>query len=430
MKIKTRILSYLFVAFLICNLAGCAGATTSKIANTISDVGNKKNFVTGTPVTPSEQTNKVDKKNNTVKSKKTNNAYSKINKTKLETDSGYSKEIAPFEIRMLDVGQGLAVLIKSGKHYMLYDGGGRSYSSYVVSYLQKNNIMYLDYMVASHYDEDHINGLVGVLNTTTIGKAITPDYETDSQIYRSFRNMLSKNGAAEEHPNAGNTYKLGSATVEVLGPDNYQYENENNYSVVLKVSYGNFSCILSGDAEKEAENDMVSMERDILDTDLYIVGHHGSSSSSSDAFVKAMSPTYAFISVGKGNSYGHPTNKTLSTLKKNNCEIFRTDQQGEVTMYSDGKKIWSNTNATVASVSATEKEKIYSTKKPASKEKTSNKWELHSQKGYVLNRNTMKFHNMDCSCVKKMNDNNKAISDKSKKELISEGYTPCGICNP
>jgi hypothetical protein len=218
--------------------------------------------------------------------------------------------------------------------------------------------------------------------------------------------------------------------VEVLGPDNYQYENENNYSIVLKVSCKSFSCILSGDAEKEAENDMVYRERNILDTDLYIVGHHGSSSSSSDAFVKAMSPTYAFISVGKGNSYGHPTNKTIDTLKKNKCEIFRTDQQGEVTMYSDGKKAWSNTNATVTSVATVEKEKTYSTYKPTIKEKTSNKGELQNQKGYLLNLKSLKFHTLDCSCIKNMNEKNKEISDKSREELISEGYTPCGICNP
>lgn len=431
MKIKKRILSYLLVVFFACNIVGCTGATTSnKVVNTISDVGNEKTIVTDTPVdhSHSKQANKVDKKNNTDKSKETNDAYEDNNKIKSEKASGYKK--APIEVRMLDVGQGLAVLIKSGKHYMLYDGGGRNYSSYVVSYLQKNKITSLDYMVASHYDEDHINGLVGVLNTITVDKAITPNYEADSKIYQSFRNMLSKNGAAEEHPSVGNTYKLGSAKVEVLGPDNYQYENENNYSIVLKVSCKSFSCILSGDAEKEAENDMVYREGNILDTDLYIVGHHGSSSSSSDAFVKAMSPTYAFISVGKGNSYGHPTNKTIDTLKKNKCEIFRTDQQGEVTMYSDGKKAWSNTNATVTSVATVEKEKTYSTYKPTIKEKTSNKGELQNQKGYLLNLKSLKFHTLDCSCIKNMNEKNKEISDKSREELISEGYTPCGICNP
>lgn len=324
-----------------------------------------------------------------------------------EVEESSSENEAVFEIRMLDVGQGLAVLIKSDEHYMIYDGGGRKYSSYVVSYLKQHKITSLDYMFVSHYDEDHINGLVGVLNTTTIDKTITPDYETDSQIYQSFRNMLSKNGSKEIHPSVGDSYQLGNSIIEVLSPGDYNYDSENNYSIVIKIAYDDFSCIITGDADKEVESDLLKSSIGLLKSDIYVVGHHGSSSSSSEAFVKAISPEYAFISVGSENSYGHPTESTLNILNENNCEIYRTDKHGEITAYYDGKNTWISTNgqSDISEISSDTTE-------------------------YVININSKKFHYSNCSSIEKMSNGNKVLSDKSREELIAEGYLPCGLCKP
>lgn len=375
----------------------------------------------------------------------------------------------PFEVRMLDVGQGLAVLVRAGQDYMIYDGGGRERSSYVVSYLKKHDISSLDYLIASHYDEDHIAGLVGVLNTTTVETALTPDYVADSQIYQSFRTMLEKNGAREIHPRQGDSYRLGEAELEILGPESYDYENENSRSLVVKISYGQVSCIISGDAEYEAESDMVAHEKSKLDTDLYVAGHHGSGSSSSPAFVKAMSPDYVLISVGIDNSYGHPAEETLKTLEDNNCQIYRTDQEGEITARSDGEGFFIQTEgiSTGARSGSKSNGNVSGDKSPAkssgegsgdeSDRKNSGEasgdesdgkssgeasgdesdskagqasGDQDGQTSYVLNIRSKIFHKPDCPSVFRMSNHNKKEFTGDREELIDQGYKPCGNCKP
>lgn len=234
-------------------------------------------------------------------------------------------------VTVLDVGQGLSLLVKVNDHYMIYDGGGRSTSSYVVSYLRKHDVTDFDYLFASHYDEDHIAGLVGVLNTTNVETAVTPDYETDTKIYRSFKSTLESNGVTEVHPTVGETFDLDDATIHVLGPDSYDNDDKNDNSIVVRITYGDFSCIITGDAGED-EEDAVIHSGYTIDSDVYVVGHHGSSSSSSEEFIQAMSPEYAIISVGADNKYGHPTAKILNALEASNVAVYRTDLNGEITI--------------------------------------------------------------------------------------------------
>ncbi|MBR6335414.1 MAG: InlB B-repeat-containing protein, partial [Clostridia bacterium] len=255
----------------------------------------------------------------------------------------YNGDGATFSMTMLDVGQGLSILFQSNGKYMIYDGGGKATSSYVVAYLKKNNISKLDYMIASHYDEDHIAGLIGILNTITVSTVYTPNYPCDTEIYNSFISKLSSSGADNKHPNLGDTFSFGGTNIQFISPATYSETNENSNSLAIRATYGSFSCILTGDAETDAENDMITGGY-AVDSDLLVIGHHGSSSSSSDNFVKAVAPEYAFISVGAANSYGHPTAETLSTLKSNNVTIFRSDELGTVICYSDGKKYWFSTD--------------------------------------------------------------------------------------
>jgi len=224
------------------------------------------------------------------------------------------QDTADFELRMLDVGQGLAVLIKSDGHYMLYDGGGRYTSSYVVAYLKKHGVKKLDYLVASHYDEDHIFGLVGVLNTTKVTKALTPNYKTTTKVYKSFRSKLSKSKAKEVHPKLGSTYKLGNAKFKVIGPANYKSKDHNDDSIAIRVTYGNFSVILTGDSSTTAESKILRNNK-ALESTLYVVSHHGSSHASGASFLNKVKPQYALISVGADNSYGHPHEEALARLK-------------------------------------------------------------------------------------------------------------------
>ncbi|MDO4460065.1 MAG: ComEC/Rec2 family competence protein, partial [Clostridia bacterium] len=291
-------------------------------------------------------------------------------------------------VTMLDVGQGLSVLFESDGEYMLYDGGGRNSSSYVVAYLKQHGITELDYLVASHYDEDHIAGLVGVLNTTEVDTVINPDYVNDTKIYSSFVSKREQSKAEVIYPGIGDSFTFGDSDITVISPENYDCEDKNSASVVLRIRCGDFSCIITGDAEEDAETSMVYSDYDI-DCDLYIVGHHGSSSSSSGDFVRAMSPAYSFISVGKDNSYGHPTERTLNTLSAYNSEIYRTDESGEITLtYRDG-----NTEI------FTQKQGYFTgggTSAESSSEAVPEPVKQAVSAQYVLKINTKKFHYPDC----------------------------------
>ena len=325
---------------------------------------------------------------------------------------------ASFSLTMLDVGQGLSILVQADGEYLLYDGGGRGASSYVVAYLQQHTVTELEWLAASHYDEDHISGLVGVLHTTPVEQALMPDYTTDTQIYQSLQNVLGEKNVPVIYPAQGDTFSLGGAEIQVVGPQNYDYDSDNDKSLCLRICYGNFQCLLTGDAEQDAEQDMVASGQD-LTCDLYVVGHHGSSSSTSEELLDAASPAYAFLSVGEDNPYGHPTAQTLNALQQHEITLYRTDQQGEVTVYSDGQKCWFSTepcqdwsagNQAIA-------EKPLSTTVPQTAQ-------------YVLNTHTKKFHFPDWPSVDQMSEKNKEFTDASRDELIARGYTACGRCNP
>ena len=356
-----------------------------------------------------------------------------------EAASNKKEEKATFELTMLDVGQGLSILIKADGKYMLYDGGDRDTSSYVVSYLKKHSSMDFEYIFASHYHSDHIAGLVGVLNTSKAKKVVCPDYSVNTKIYKSFTEMLKKNGAKVVHPKAGNKYELGEADITVLHADN-KAEDENNRSIAIRIDYGKTSVIITGDCEADAELEMVNSKYD-LEADVLVAGHHGSTSSNTAKFLEAVEPSYVLISSGEGNSYGHPTSDTLDNIKKAEAEIYRTDTQNEVTLYSDGKSYWFSEEPT-DNWKPGEKEVVKNTATQTytnSNKDTNTKTKVDkSIKGtadeknctYVLNTNTKKIHLPGCSSVNTMKDKNKGYTNKTIEQLMKEGYDPCKRCKP
>ena len=361
--------------------------------------------------------------------------------TKIEADTG----TASFSITMLDVGQGLSLLIQADGHTMLYDGGGRETSSYVVAYLKNHGFESLDYMIASHYDEDHIAGLIGCLRSFPTGTVLCPDYETDTDIYASFEKRLTASGAGINHPSPGDTYSLGDALITILGPSSFSAQADNNNSIVLRIDYGEFSCLISGDAEREEENEILKSGAD-LDVDLYVAGHHGSQSSSTQDFLDAMTPDTVWISCGEGNAYGHPAASTMESLQERNIDIYRTDLQGEVTLTSDGRtctysKLPSTDYSAGTTSQSTRQAEDSSGNRTGSsnpaenteKEKAGSSNQAEDSSGeldYIVNISSLKFHLPDCPAVDKMSDSNKKTVHSTREELIAQGYSPCGYCNP
>ena len=361
-----------------------------------------------------------------------------------KTESGTESKPEPkalLKIHFLDVGQGACALIESDGHYMLIDGGGRDASSFTVSYLAQLGIEKFDYLVATHFDEDHIAGLVGVFNKFAVGTVLEPSYKADKSIYTSFKEAEKKSGAEVIIPEPGAEYTLGDAKFTVLAPkkpENSTDEGtalnsseENNQSICVLLKNGDNKVLFTGDAEQEEERYLIESGRDIR-ADVYLVGHHGSSSSSSELLLDAVRPKYAVISCGTGNDYGHPTQEVLDRLWDKDVSVFRTDEQGNIIMTSDGKEItWST------SPSETWAPGVVPANAPdrntESVEKTGTDAAENNQTAenlYILNNNTMKFHRPGCSSVQKISEKNYGESSLSRDELIAQGYSPCGNCDP
>jgi len=324
-------------------------------------------------------------------------------------------------VTFLDVGQGAGAIIQCDGEVMMYDGGGSSSSSLVYSYLRKTlGIEHIDVMVASHPHEDHIGGLSGALNACSVGTIYSPVTEYDSKQFSSLLKYAGKQGLSLTIPSAGDTFTIGSATATFLSPAK-AYENVNDLSLVVRIVYGETSFLFTGDAEWDAEHDMVASGADLSATVLS-VGHHGSNTSSSYVFLREVMPQYAVISVGKGNSYGHPTENVLSRLRDAGAQVYRTDLQGTITCTSDGHTVSFETEKSTIADDLDTSQMIA----PSGQMSTFS----HGKTEYVLNTRSKKIHLPDCSSVKQMKDKNKAYSSETVEELEAKGYSPCGNCRP
>ena len=237
----------------------------------------------------------------------------------------------------IDVGQADSTLIVCGGETMLIDGGNISDSSLIYSFLKEHGIKRLNYIVATHPHEDHIGGLSGALNYADADVIYCPVKEYDSTAFRNFTKYLRAQNKEITIPKAGSEFSLGKANVQILGPLK-EYSDMNNMSIVLKITFGETSFLFTGDAEREAEHDLINSGSD-LKADVLKAGHHGSASSSSYPFLYHVMPEYAVISCEKDSRYGHPDSGTLSRFKDLPAAVYRTDLHGTVTCISDGYTI-------------------------------------------------------------------------------------------
>ncbi len=247
-------------------------------------------------------------------------------------------EDSEFEVHYIDVGQADAALVICDGETMMIDGGNSADSRTVATYLKNLEIDELDYVICSHAHEDHVGGLSGALSVAKADHIYAPKTESDSRAYKNFKKKAKEQGVKIERPSPGDRFSLGSSEVEILGPINEKGKDLNNTSIVLKITYGATSFLFTGDAEREEEEEILDTGADLKSTVLK-VGHHGSSSSTSYPFLRAVMPQYAVICSEKGNSYGHPHKETLSRLNDAGVEIYRTDTNGDIIMTSDGTNI-------------------------------------------------------------------------------------------
>ena len=327
-----------------------------------------------------------------------------------------------FEVHFIDVGQGDAALVLCGDKTMLIDGGKPQASDIIYTYLKKMKIDYLDYIVSSHADDDHIGGLSAPLATMNVGKVIAPEAGADTRSYQSFKSKIEEKNIEVIHPQPGTEMDFAESKIEFYGPIT-ETSKSNNNSIVMKIIYGKTSFLFTGDAEREEEQDILQAGYDVSATVLK-VGHHGSRYSTTYPFLRDVMPKYAVISVGADNYYGHPTEDTLSRLRDADVEVYRTDTQGDIIAKSDGKRV---------SITAEKKKnnKTYNAEQNSNSEQNADKKTGNEQSNtnaeYIGNKSTKKFHYPLCRFLP--NEENREYLT-SRQQAVNSGFVPCGVCKP
>ncbi len=384
------------------------------------------------------------------------------------------------EVHFMDVGQGDATLVTCGGHAMLIDTGDDTKGTAIQSYLQKQKITRLDYLILTHPDADHIGGAPVVITKFKVENVFVSNFEKDNKTYQKLIQSLDDKQIKALTPKVNSQYTLGTASITILAPTK-TYDNPNDSSIALLLKNGNRSFLFTGDAGEDAEKDILKTGADIS-ADVYKVGHHGSRYSTSKDFFEAVDPFYAVISCGEGNSYGHPHAETLNTLRTSGVMVYRTDEAGTIIASTDGRSISFNVPASESwKAGEPTGSSAGSSTKPAAKAKAASAQTqktapadtpqketaadagqsaapaasgqtsesaaapqretapaveeqpqesapaVTSELTYVLNVKTKKFHRPSCSFLPTAN---RQDSTESRDSIISQGYAPCKKCNP
>lgn len=310
-------------------------------------------------------------------------------------------------VHFIDVGQADSILIESEGNFMLIDAGNNADADLVTTYLNDAGVKRLEYVIGTHPHEDHIGSLDTVIENFDVGKIFLPKISHNTKTYEDVLTAIADKGLKVTAPKVGDSFLLGASRFTILAP-NGEYQNDlNNWSIGIRLVCQDTAFVMAGDAEAEAERDICGNGQE-LQADVLKLGHHGSSTSSSEEFLQAVKPKYAVISCETGNDYGHPHKETLEKMERYGIQVFRTDEQGTVVAYSDGKTItWSC--------------------EPAIKNDGAENEEIHD---YVLNTKTKKFHLPDCRSVESIKEENREDFTGGRSELMEEGFEPCGNCRP
>ena len=242
------------------------------------------------------------------------------------------------KVSIVDVGQGDAIVIKTpNDKYVLIDSGSSKESDKFFNYLSKQKIKGFSAVVGTHPHEDHIGNMDKVILNYNVQNIYLPKVTASTKTFQNLMDALKNKNMKVKTAKAGVKFNIDGVSFEFLAPNSDKYEDLNNYSAALRVTYNNDSFIFMGDAEKLSEKEILKNNTDIS-SQVIKIGHHGSSSSSSKEFLKKINPKYAVISCGEGNDYGHPHKETIKLLNDMNIKAYRTDLNGTVTFESDGNK--------------------------------------------------------------------------------------------
>ncbi|AEB77445.1 MBL fold metallo-hydrolase [Clostridium botulinum C/D] len=368
-----------------------------------------------------KETNTTDNKNDasTDNADNTNNTGNTDDTSNTDNNNN---DLGILKVHYIDVGQADSILVQQDGHNMLIDAGNNEDDKLVVDYLKKQGVKKLDYVIGTHPHEDHIGGLDKVIDNFDVDTLLMSKKIANTKTFKDVVTSAQKKNLKITEPVIGTNYNLGKATFTILAPKDKTYQGTNNYSIVQKLRFGNKSFIFTGDAEAISEMEMVNANLD-LQADVLKVGHHGSKTSTCQAFLDKVNPTYAVISCGKDNKYHHPNQSTMNRLKAKGTKVYRTDESGSVVVTSDGKDIKFNCkegsyNFRDNASTNTDDKSSTSVVKPTDKDKD----KIHNEG--VAQKPTVKPTEKPTIKPIKPHKPHKHNTDKKKKVY----YTPNGEC--
>ena len=337
-------------------------------------------------------------------------------------------------ITYFNVGQGNSVFIECDDHYMLIDGGASDQSSKINSFLEKKNIEKLDFVVTTNTNEENVGGLAATLKEYDCDMVLVPTNEAANEKYADFLKYTEKNEKSVTVPDVNDTYTLGDAKISVLACAS---KIDAAQSIILQIQHFDTKYLFASDVKTEEEGALYEQHGEALKSDVLFIGNHGSSISSSDAFLDTVNPKIAILSVDGNDGRGLPESKVLDALHQRNIDLYRTDCNGDIKLVSDGKSINISTakkanlnqlltsgfiptptpEPTLTPITEPTPEPVVEEQKPI-------------EQYYIINTNTGKFHYPTCRSIKRIKDKNKLEFTGTRDDVLVRGYSPCMICNP
>lgn len=266
------------------------------------------------------------------------------NVAKTEVSQSTQAPTGIMKVHVLDIGQGDAILLQIGDRFSMIDTGDIEHRPQVVALLKKYGVKELDNVILTHPHADHIGGFYAIAKAIPIKHVYDNGIDIDSGTYRTYLKTIDIKHIHHETLHKGDRLDLGNGAYfevyapwkgEVLGDKKGQV-HQNNNSIVGKLTFGKFSMLMTGDAEKEEEARLIKEQNTKMSSKVLKVGHHGSNGSSQKDFIRSVRPEAAVISAGLHNSYGHPGQKAMERLLQEKVEIYRTDTMGTITIRTDG----------------------------------------------------------------------------------------------
>ena len=332
------------------------------------------------------------------------------------------------EVHYINVGQADATLVIYGDYTMLIDGGNPGNSQLIYAYLQQLGISHLNYIVNTHADADHVGGLPAAVvavdgDVYTVLSAYT---DCNKERFVVYKDALNRYGLNITVPQKGEIYRLGDVEFQILSAGSGDCTTDK--SIALRLTFGKNSFVFTGDSTIADELAILS-DGFYINSDVLKLGHHGSKTSTSSEFLKAVNPRYSVISCGQYNPYGHPSDDVLNRLMLVETEVLRTDKDGHIVIVSDGENLYTftqNSEPDIETIDSLFSEQPATATSRIKGAMAPTEYEVQ----YVLNTRSMKFHLPNCTAVSEMSERNRLDVNSTRDNVISQGYKPCGMCRP